>query len=136
MRLGEILIRDRVITQAQLDEALALQKRRGGRLGTNLLDAGFTDEDAIARALGEQLGVPAAEQRHFDSINPLATAALAAPLAAKYVAVPFALSKIDEGKQLWVAMADPHLAGAAQEIAFVTGTRVMACVASETRIAS
>ena len=50
MQLGELLVQERVLTQAQLDSALKQQMQFGGRLGTNLIELGFIDADTLARA--------------------------------------------------------------------------------------
>jgi len=56
MRVGEILIQQRHLTQDALEEALDWQVLYGGRLGTNLLELKLVEEERLARALGSQLG--------------------------------------------------------------------------------
>ena len=53
-----MLLEERLITTAQLEEALEAQVIHGGRLGTNLVELGFTQEKDLARLLGKQHGVP------------------------------------------------------------------------------
>lgn len=56
-RLGELLIDERLIAAAQLEEALEAQVVHGGRLGTNLVELGFLGEKDLARVLGKQHNV-------------------------------------------------------------------------------
>ena len=76
MRLGDVLINEGAITEEQLQKGLELQKQNKQRLGITLVDAGFTTEDAIAKALSHQLGYDriklrdvAIEQSVLDLIN-------------------------------------------------------------------
>jgi Type II secretion system (T2SS), protein E, N-terminal domain len=56
MRLGELLIQEKLITPQALEEALEAQVVHGGRLGTNLLELGFLQEKDLARMLGQLHG--------------------------------------------------------------------------------
>ncbi|MDP7423593.1 MAG: type II secretion system protein GspE, partial [bacterium] len=58
MRLGDTLIQDGLITQQQLEKALAMQKKDGKRLGSILVEMGLVTEQDIVEALGRQLGIP------------------------------------------------------------------------------
>ena len=58
MRLGEILIERRLITQEDLDRALELQRERGDKIGKILVDLGFIAARDVLSALAEQLQVP------------------------------------------------------------------------------
>lgn len=57
-KLGEILIKEGIISQAQLDEAIKAQAKEGGRLGEILLKMGIATEEDIVVALGKQLNLP------------------------------------------------------------------------------
>ena len=57
MRLGDLLIRQNVLTEEELKKALALQKGSGKKIGEVLVDNGFITEDMIVRALQMQLGL-------------------------------------------------------------------------------
>jgi len=61
MRLGEMLIERRQITQEDLDRALEIQKERNDKLGKILVDLGFIAMRDVLAALSEQLGVPLAD---------------------------------------------------------------------------
>ncbi len=55
MRLGELLLSEKLITPEGLEEALESQVVHGGRLGTNLVELGMLGEKDLARVLGKQL---------------------------------------------------------------------------------
>jgi general secretion pathway protein E len=58
MRLGEILIERKLISEEDLERALELQKERGDKLGKTLVDMGFVAMRDVLAALADQLGVP------------------------------------------------------------------------------
>ncbi len=63
IRLGELLIREGKLTEAQLQQALVRQKQTGRRLGAVLQDLGFVSDETIARLLAAQLKFPFFEPR-------------------------------------------------------------------------
>lgn len=65
LKLGEILIKQGLITEAQLNKAIDIQKKEKGRIGEILIRHGLISEENIAFALGEQLGIP-----YYSSENP------------------------------------------------------------------
>lgn len=58
LKLGELLVQEKVITPHQLEEALKYQVIFGGKLGTNLIELDFVKEDDIAKTLSKMLRVP------------------------------------------------------------------------------
>lgn len=58
MKLGELLLEEKLVQPAQLEEALETQVIHGGRLGTNLVELGFLKEADLARVLGRQHNMP------------------------------------------------------------------------------
>ena len=101
-RLGELLVAAKLITPAQLSEALLQQAASGKRIGSALVDAGILDEADLARVLSTQLDVPLAD---LSQVTPSAEAIelLTESVARAQSAVPLAL---EEGS-LKVAVADP-----------------------------
>jgi len=132
-RLGDMLIDDGLITPIQRDEAMRLQKSNGGRFGTNLVQLGAIELEALALALSRQKGVPAAQQRHFDSIHPEVVALLPARLAQKHFAIPLGFTA-RHPKTVGIAFLDPHKPGAVDEIQRAAGVRVYPVIAPELRI--
>ena len=58
LKLGEILVKEGIVTQAQLEEVIKIQAKEGGRLGELILKMGFATEEDVVVALGKQLGLP------------------------------------------------------------------------------
>jgi len=132
-RLGQILIEQGLITPEQREQALRSQILYGGKIGTNLLELGAIEIDALARALAKQRGFPAALQKHFDQVHSEAVALVPGTLAQKHEAVPLGFTSRNP-KTLAVAFADPSRAAAVDEIRFAAGTRIYPTIAPELRI--
>ena len=66
VKLGEMLLKAGLITQEQLEESLEAQKTNGEKLGFNLVQLGYVQEDDITQLLSEQYGVPSINLRHFE----------------------------------------------------------------------
>ncbi len=126
LRLGELLLRAKLITQTQLDKALAEQKGTGGRVGEHMVRLGYVTEEDILDCLSQQYGVPSINLSHFD-IDEGIIRLVPADVARKYQVIP--VSKT--GATLTVAMADPTNVFAMDDITFITGYRVEPVVASE-----
>jgi hypothetical protein len=88
MRLGQILVAAGRISPAQLDEALRAQVLYGGRLGTNLVELGHIDLDALALALARQYGIPAALLKHFERCDLSVQSLLPPAIAAQWQVIP------------------------------------------------
>ncbi|MEE8317913.1 MAG: hypothetical protein V3S13_03275, partial [Candidatus Omnitrophota bacterium] len=57
-RLNEILIKDKLISEAQLKEALKIQRKKGGSLRNILVKLGYINEKDLMAALSQGLGIP------------------------------------------------------------------------------
>ncbi|MFY3744304.1 hypothetical protein ACOQFB_10370 [Anaeromyxobacter sp. Red801] len=127
-RLGELLLRAGACTPHAIRDALENQVIFGGRLGTNLLELGAVEEGALARALGQQHGVPAL----FGDVRlePEAVAVLRAEVADRCDVVPFLLA----GRRLAVLAVDPSDLRVLDEVAFAAGREVHALAAPEARV--
>ncbi len=128
-RLGEMLVRANLITSGQLDDALALQKSTGGRIGSILVKLGYVSEDQIASFLGRQYGVPPVDLSKA-AIDPEILKLVPAEVARKYLLIPLGLA----GSALTVAMADPSDIFAIDEVRFITGHNIQPMVAPDTSI--
>jgi type IV pilus assembly protein PilB len=126
LKLGELLTKAQLISEAQLQHALDEQAQSGGRLGEHLIRLGFVGEDDILDCLSQQYGVPSINLRHFD-IEETIIRLIPADVARKYQFIP--VSKT--GATLTVAMSDPTNVFAMDDITFITGYRVEPVVASE-----
>ena len=101
-RLGEQLIGSNLITEAQLDQALAMQRESGGRLGEVLVSLGALNEQSLAHALAAFFGFDVANLRR-DAVDPAVLTFLTEEVAREHMAFPVRMS--DEG--LFVAVAEP-----------------------------
>ena len=129
-RLGEILIKENLITSDQLRQALEHQKASGGRLGTCLMKLGFISDDEITGVLSRQYGVPSINLKYYE-IDPIVIKLIPQDTALRYQVVP--LSRV--GSVLTIAMTDPTNVFAMDDIKFMTGFNVEPVVASESAIA-
>ncbi|KAF0145672.1 MAG: type IV pilus assembly protein PilB [Nitrospirae bacterium] len=118
-KLGQILIAAGVIAEEQLREALVLQKKSGGRLGTNLVKLGHVTEDKLVTFLSKQYGVSAINLADY-KIDTAVLKLVPAEMAKKYMMMPVARV----GATLTVAMADPSNVFAVDDIKFMTGYNV------------
>ena len=130
MKLGEMLVNEKIITPEDLDETLKCQVIFGGRLGTNLIEMGFINEDQLASFLSQKLGVPCTTPEQLDNIPASTLRLIPSELVRKYMAIPIALNK----KRLTLAMADPTNLPAIDEISFMTGYIISPLVAPELRL--
>ncbi|MBJ6764217.1 hypothetical protein JGU66_25865 [Myxococcaceae bacterium JPH2] len=129
-KLGAILVRKGLITQAQLDEALNSQLIYGGRLGSHLVEMGWLDIDTLGMALGEQMRLPVAMEADFDVVPEAALKLLTAAQAEKHLAFPLA----QEGRRLKVALASPLEIQHVDALGFITGLRIIPHVTPELRL--
>ena len=128
-RLGEILVKDSLISADQLKQALEHQKRHGGRLGTCLVKLGLVSDDDITAVLSRQYGVPSINLKFYE-VDPSVIKLVPQETAVRYQIVP--LSRV--GSTLTIAMTDPTNVFAMDDIKFMTGFNVEPVVASETAI--
>jgi type IV pilus assembly protein PilB len=129
VRLGELLLREKRISPAQLQEALAHQRTSGGRLGANLVQLGFVKDEDITSVLSRQYGVPSISLGSFD-LDPDVVKLIPVETALKYLVVPVGRS----GPTLTLAMIDPTNVFAMDDIKFMTGLQIEPVVASESAI--
>jgi len=129
VRIGELLLKEKRITPAQLQEALTYQKTSGGKLGFNLVKLGFVKDEEITALLSKQYGVPSINLAQFE-IDPAIVKLIPAETAQKYQIVPLSRA----GATLTIAMTDPTNVFAMDDIKFMTGYNVEPVVASETAV--
>src|SRR5579872_4075561 len=128
-RLGEILVRDSLISSDQLKQALDYQKKEGGRLGTCLVKLGLVSDEDITAVLSRQYGVPSINLKFYE-VDPSVIKLIPQETAVRYQIVP--LSRV--GSTLTIAMTDPTNVFAMDDIKFMTGFNVEPVVASESAI--
>jgi type IV pilus assembly protein PilB len=129
VRIGELLLKEKRITPAQLQEALNHQKANGGKVGLNLVRLGFVTDEEITELLSKQYGVPSINLSQFD-IDASVIKLIPAETVQKYQIIPLSRS----GATLTIAITDPTNVFAMDDIKFMTGYNVEPVVASETSV--
>ena len=131
-RLGDLLVKERIITAEQLEKALKAQRESGpnARLGSTLVQLGFVSDEEVTNFLSRQYGVPAINLQYFE-IDASVVKLIPEETAKRYQILP--LSRV--GASLTIAMVDPTNVFAMDDIKFMTGFNIEPVVASESAIA-
>lgn len=122
IRLGDALVNDGVITGAQLEKALELQKGSGRKLGETLIDAGMVTEEQIAKVLSRQLGYESVDLQNI-TISKDVLDLVSPSVLKKNKVLPVEYAP-DNMNILRVAMADPLDLDAMDDISIITGCQV------------
>jgi type IV pilus assembly protein PilB len=125
-KLGEILVRENLISPQHLREALDYQREHGGRLGFNLVKLGLISDDMITAVLSRQYGIPSVNLDLFN-IDPSVISLIPQEVASKHSVLP--LSRV--GATLTLAMVDPTNVFAMDDVKFMTGLNVEPVVVAE-----
>jgi len=128
-KLGEILVRENLISPQHLRQALDYQREHGGRLGFNLVKLGLVSDDTITAILSRQYGIPSVNLDLFD-IDDSVLRLIPQEVAQKYSVLP--LSRV--GATLTLAMVDPTNVFAMDDIKFMTGLNVEPVVVAEASV--
>jgi type IV pilus assembly protein PilB len=128
-KLGELLVESRLISEAQLSEALVEQKKWGGRLGVTLVELGLVDETRMAQVLATQLNLPTIDLDR-EPLEPHLTSLLRLDLAERYGVFPLG----GDAQSIRVATADPTSTEQLQELGFTLGKRVAPVVSTDRAI--
>ena len=128
MRLGDLLIKQNVLTEEELKKALELQKGSGKKIGEVLVDNGFITEEMIVRALQMQLGLKVVQLAGV-TIPKEVRGLVSVDLLKKYTCIPFELDPYN-ANILHLAMADPMDMMAIDDISIVTNLQVEPYIAT------
>lgn len=128
-QLGELLLDRGIITQAQLDQALGVQRDKGGLIGEILVGLGFVKEDDIAQSLTAQYGFPYLPLGSYE-INAEITNIIPGRVARQYLLVP--IDKI--GNNLTLAMSNPLNVQAIEDVELLSGCSVQTFVSTSSDI--
>lgn len=129
VRLGTLLVSANLVTEDQIKQALAVQHKEGGRLGSTLVKLGFVDENQLITFLSRQYGIPAVNLSDLE-IDPAVTKLIAPDVVQKYQIIPIGRT----GATITLAMADPSNIFAIDDVKFMTGYNVEPVVATESSI--
>ena len=128
-RIGELLVRENLISPQQLKQARDRSKRDGSRLGYELTRMGYVEEGDLTSFLSRHFGVPSVDlsqvQIEQEVIN-----LIPADVAERHQCVPINRA----GATLVVAMADPSNIYAIDDLKFMTGYKIEPVVASESAL--
>ncbi|MDD3719476.1 MAG: ATPase, T2SS/T4P/T4SS family [Actinomycetota bacterium] len=125
-KLGQLLIRNRIITEEQLQQALERQGETGESLGRVLIDMKMVSEGALTSILARQIGLKYADLSNFD-VDISACSLVDAEIARRYSLIPVGFN----GDRLIVAMADPANVFALDDIRIMTGMQIEPMVATK-----
>lgn len=129
MRLGDALISEGLINEEQLQQALALQKKSGKRLGAVLVEMHLVTEHDIVQILSKQLKIPYIDLSNY-LIDPVIAKLVPEHIAKRHMLIP--INKV--GNKLTVAMVDPLNIIAIDDIQLMTGLMVKPVVATQSDI--
>lgn len=130
LKLGEILVKSGDVTMEELNEALKSQVIFGGRLGTNMIEMGYINEEKLAIALGKLFSIRYIQGDDVMNIPECALHLLPKQLVEKHKVLPLVLDK----RRLSLAMVDPGNFVTLEELSFVTGFVIEPVVCPEIRM--
>jgi type IV pilus assembly protein PilB len=125
-RIGDLLVREGIITREQLARALDEQRQNGTRVGYNLVKLGFIQENDLTKMLARQYKMPAIDLARFE-VDPKIAKMIPADLAVRNLVIPLKR----DGRTLTVAMADPTNLGVLDDLKFVTRYDIFPVIAGE-----
>ena len=129
-RLGELLMEAKLLSQEQLDRAIAEQKKTGQLLGATLITMKVITEPDLMELLHRQLGLPLVDLETLP-VDEAAVAKVKEDMARKYLALPV---EIEGRKTLVVAMTDPLNVAALEDLRFHSGMFIKPVLASPTQV--
>jgi len=135
LRIGELLVAAKILTDEQLEEALRAQRQQKKRLGDVLVSLGYVDETRLTQALSQQLAVPWVSLYHVDFSRQLLNL-VPREVAEKYCLVPIFVRRVRKVETLYVAMDDPTNEAALQEVGTHAGLPTKPMISSPSDIRS
>lgn len=128
LRLGDLLVNNKVISSEQLNEGLKLQKERHQKLGEVLVDIGFCTEESIASALAKQLKLDMVDLAGV-TIDDEIKSLVPVNICKKYTAIAYAYNETNPNI-LRVAMADPMDMDAIDDFSIITNRQIETVVST------
>jgi type IV pilus assembly protein PilB len=130
-KLGQILVKNKIITDEQLQQALDKQNESGESLGRVLIDMKIVSEGALTSILARQIGLKYVDLANYD-VDISASSLVDAEVARRYTLIPVGF----DGDKLMVAMADPTNVFALDDVRIMTGMEIEPMVATKEDIVS
>ena len=129
LRIGELMVKNGLITMDQLTKGVEDQKKNGGRIGQILVRLGFLTEQALAEFMSRQFRIRLASLSEM-TIQPELIKLVPAPLAKKFLMIP--VQRV--GSTLVIAMSDPTHMVALDDVKFMTGYNIEPVLATESSV--
>ncbi|NWF75309.1 MAG: hypothetical protein HXY53_01820 [Nitrospirae bacterium] len=130
MKLGEALVKEALITRQQLELALKRQTQFGGRIGTNLIESGFIEEEDLSKFLSTYFKVPSVKADQVNAIPEEVINTVSKEIIEKYRILPFR----KERNRLHIAMLNPKDIKEIDELRFITGYDIIPYAITELRL--
>ena len=126
-RLGDLLVKEGLLTREQLAKALQEQSATPGqRIGLTVVKLGFVPETEVVRMLARQYRMPAVDLSRFE-VDTRLLKLIPAELASKHTVLPLKR----DGRQLTVAIADPTAMSVIDDLKFITRYDIVPVLAGE-----
>jgi MSHA biogenesis protein MshE len=129
IRLGELLIKEGLLSETQLQEALTQQKQSGRKLGRVLVESGFVTEEQISVAIAKQLQIPFIDLRQY-TLKPDLVQKLPETASRRFRAIVLN----EEAGAAWIGMADPTDLFAYDEIGRLLHTDIQLAAVTESQL--
>jgi type IV pilus assembly protein PilB len=130
-RIGELLVKEGLITREQLSKAIQEQKQTGARLGYCLVKLALVPEVELTKVLAKQHKMPAVDLSRFE-LDPKIAKTVPADIARKHCLIPVKR----DGRTLTIAMADPMELGVLEDLKFITRYDIFPVLAGEFTVRS
>ncbi len=128
-KIGELLVKENLLTAEQLRQARDDARVKGSRLGAQITQLGYLDENDLTDFVAKQYGVPSIDLEEFD-IDAAVIRLIPEEVAIKHTVIPVNRA----GSTLIIATSDPSNIFALDDIKFLTGYNIQAVVAAEDAI--
>ncbi len=130
LRIGDMLVSEKLITQEQLDRALEVKNESDKKLGEIIVELGFASEENVVKSLSNQLGVEIVSPSQY-KISDEILAMCEGQLLRKHLMIPFEMANDNTVR---VAMADPMDINAIDDFTIVTNLQIEPCIATTREI--
>jgi type IV pilus assembly protein PilB len=128
-RIGELLVKENLLSAEQLAKAREESRAKGGRLGAQITSLGYLDENELTDFVAKQYGVPSIDLDEFE-IESSVIQLIPEEVASKHTVIPVNRA----GSTLILATADPSNIFGLDDIKFLTGYNIQPVVAAEEAI--
>ncbi len=128
-QIGELLVKENLLTADQLRQARDDARTKGSRLGAQITELGYLDENDLTEFVAKQYGVPSIDLEEFE-IDAVVIRLIPEEVATKHTVIPVNRA----GSTLILATSDPSNIFALDDIKFLTGYNIQAVVAAEDAI--